>query len=85
LMEAREAALRDRDALMSAIASEDHNALATLLRKLLPAVQDHHEAGVQGVDAEGKGTSEGLDIDPVVDDLRVLGNQVSFDTAVGLF
>jgi hypothetical protein len=73
LMEAREAALRDRDALMSAITSEDHKALAALLRKLLPAVDAHPEAGI---DAEGKATSGGLATDPVVQDLRLLGNQI---------
>ena len=79
LIQAREAALKDRDALMTAITSEDHKALAALLRKLLPAVEAHPEAGD---DAEGKGTSGGLAmsgglaIDPVVQDLRLLGNQI---------
>ena len=74
LIDAREAALRDRDALMHAITSQDNDALAALLRKLLPSHAGPDEAAGDA-DEDSKAASACRTHDTLIQDLRVLGNK----------
>ena len=73
---AREAALRDRDALMQAIEMENHDELTNLLRKLLPASNGSAITSAHVSDAPESERNTYASMEALVQDLRVLGNQM---------
>ena len=83
---AREAALRDRDALMDAIVHQNHGVVTELLRKLLPAEEGSeghqqeagHAAFSNGDIAAAENKESGLSHngEMLADELRTLSNQI---------
>ncbi len=79
LVDARAAAIRERDLIMSAIETGDHDQLSSLLHKLLPSAE---EGGARPATGRKEGSDPGGEevAAPVtlsmVEDLRLIGNQV---------